>query len=218
MLSLYQSRSTWLHSWSPGRKLLLLLLLTALVLQWPWLALLLLPASLVLYAQLRLLPSLVSLRPLLLLLVLMTAADWWQKDGWSALLLLSRVVSLLLCANLISLTTKMQTLIDSLHRLLRPLSPWLPVHKLAFAMGLFFRMIPLLLALLARLRQSWLARGGGRYGQWRLLLPLVVHNLLLAERLTDALAARGGMPTETSMPSAAPIRSIASSINPKERS
>ncbi len=196
MLSLYQAKQTWLHQWSPGRKLLVLLLATILVLRWPLLAPVLLLAVVLLYAQLGLLSQWRSLRPLLPLLLLMTLADWWQQGSHSALLLLSRVLSLLLLANLISLTTKMQRMIDALQQGLRPLAPWLPVHRLAFAMALFMRMVPLLLALLARLSQSWQSRGGLRLGQWRLLMPLVVQNLLMAERLADALAARGGMPQQ----------------------
>lgn len=194
MLSLYSSEPSWMHRITPGPKLLVVIATTLGLLAWPGLSPLALLLTLLLYLSIGRLSALSSLKPLWPLLCLMLVFDLWQNGPLSAVLLVSRLLSLMLLANLISLTNSMQALMASLEPVLLPLRRLgVNTHKFGFTLALLFRFVPLLLALIQQLQQSWRCRLGHRFGQWRLIIPLAIQTILLSERVADALAARGGL-------------------------
>lgn len=102
----------------------------------------------------------------------------------------SRVVVLILLAALLTLTTPVGALLDTLHRLLRPLRP-LGVNADAVALTLLLTLtlVPFIADVLSQVRAAHAARGVrmGRHA----LLPVVVRVLRHADDVGDALSARG---------------------------
>ena len=99
-------------------------------------------------------------------------------------------------ANLVTMTTTLNDMIDVLMRLLRPLN-WFGVSTkpVAITIALFIRFIPTLIdrsiTMLAALR----ARSAGKSG-WRIIVPLTLSVLNDAEHVANALRARGGVGTK----------------------
>ena len=210
MLTLYLPGPSWLHRCPAGLKLLVLAGLgTALPsLDRPLPLGIVLGLVLAAYASLGLrgLAQLRFLRPLLPLFALLFAFQGWAAGLPAALVLLERMAALLLLAHLITLTTPLEAMLEALRPVLAPLR-WfgLRPERLAFALALLLRFVPVLLGMGQQLRQAWRARGGGRQ-QWRLAVPLTLRTLGLGERVEEALAARGGIasPAERAAPRPAP--------------
>lgn len=102
----------------------------------------------------------------------------------------SRVVILMLLAALLTLTTPVGALLDTLHRVLRPLRP-LGVNPDAVALTLLLALtlVPFVADVIVQVRMAHAARGVrmGRHA----LLPVVVRVLRHADDVGDALSARG---------------------------
>lgn len=201
MLSLYLPGPSWLHSVAAGWKLAALLGLSILLYQWPILPLLLGLQLLTLWAYCSLgSPGRLQLRRVLQMLAplfgLIFLLQGWLLDWNSALILLLRMLVLVLLANLISLTTTLEAMLAALTPLFAPLAwmGWQPA-RFAFAISLFIRFVPVLLAVLQHLHAAWQARGGG-YQLWRLAIPLTIQTLRMSDQVAEALAARGGIPTQ----------------------
>jgi len=78
-----------------------------------------------------------------------------------------------------------------LERLARPLAPILPPRRLALAFALVIRFIPVMLERMGQIRQSWSARSPRR-PRWRVMVPATLAALDDADRVAEALRARGG--------------------------
>lgn len=101
-----------------------------------------------------------------------------------------RVAALLLLAALLTMTTRMSDLLAVLHRLLRPLRRiGVDPDAVSLALGLTLTMVPVVGAFAQRVRDAERARGV-RLGL-RATVPLLVLTLRHADRVGDALAARG---------------------------
>lgn len=133
------------------------------------------------------------------------AREWWRLR-WLVLVLAAalaifvsplhawvnsaRVVSILLLAGLLTLTTKMGDLLDVLQRVLRPLRRLgVDADAVAMTISLTITMIPVVAGFAARVRDAQTARGV-RLGV-RTVLPLLVMTLRHADDVGDALSARG---------------------------
>jgi biotin transport system permease protein len=195
MISPYLARRTWLHGWPAGAKLAGLAGLSLVLLPvTDWRPVTLgLVATLALYASLgrEALRRLSFLRPLVPLLVgiavLQGATETWQAGATAA----ARLVLMVLLADLVTMTSTMQELMDALSPLLRPVrligvSP----KKLTLAVALVVRFVPVLLASWRAREEAWRARSGRR-ASVRLVAPFVAETLRLAEQVAEALDARG---------------------------
>ncbi len=111
-----------------------------------------------------------------------------QQGGTVVLRMLAAVAA----ANLVTMTTRLSDMITVLEWLARPLSPLLPPRRLALAIALVIRFIPVLSERMATLAQAFRARSPRRSG-WRLLAPAALAALDDAEHVADALRARGGV-------------------------
>lgn len=106
-------------------------------------------------------------------------------------LIILRMCTAIAAANLVTMTTALSDMIALIERLAAPLSPLLPPRRLALAIALVIRFIPVLserLALLSQARRARSARTGG----WRILAPAALAALDDAEHVAMALRARGG--------------------------
>lgn len=197
MISLYLGQQTWLHRVPAGAKLALLAVSSVALfpVQHWWAQSLALAVVLGLYTSVGriALRQLVLLRPLLPLFALIFALQWWSFSWQEALTLVLRMSSLVLLANLITLTTRMDDMLAAIRPVLSPLQ-WvgLSPDRLAFAVGLLIRFVPVLLAVLEHLLAAWRARGGNRQ-VWKLAIPLTIQSIRLADHVAEALAARGGI-------------------------
>lgn len=107
-----------------------------------------------------------------------------------ALVNTGRVVTLVLLAGLLTLTTTMGDLLGVLHRMLRPLRRLgVDADAVAMTVSLTITMIPVVAGFAARVREAQQARGV-RLGI-RSAVPLFVLALRHADDVGDALAARG---------------------------
>ncbi len=197
MISLYLSQSSWMHRLPAGVKLLLLMISSLLLYPITHLALMgvLLLATFLLYLSVGKLAikQLVLLKPLLPLFGLIFLMQIWTVGVEPALLLVLRMIILILLANLITLTTRMDDMMTALTPVFMPLK-WLGVkpERIAFAVTLLIRFIPVLMGNIQHLMEAWRARGGKKQ-IWKLAIPLTIQSIRLSDHVADALSARGGV-------------------------
>lgn len=118
--------------------------------------------------------------------------------GWSGELALGaaiagKMLAAVALANLVTMTSRLQDMIALVERLAAPLTHLgLSPRVLAVAMGLVIRFTPVLMDKTALLGQAWRARSARRVN-WRILLPVSLMALDDADRVADAIRARGGL-------------------------
>ena len=98
-------------------------------------------------------------------------------------------------ANLVTMTTPLNDMIDVLMRLLRPLNLiGISTKPVALAIALFIRFIPTLIERGITMHAALRARATRKSG-WRIVVPLTLSVLNDAEHVANALRARGGVGT-----------------------
>lgn len=179
-----------LHRCPAGVKLLLLAALLASTVRYP--VAMLVPAVLLyLLARIPWRVALALVRPLWILL-LVTGAFQALTVGWERALSVTGglLVSVALAA-LVTLTTRVNDMLDVLARLLRPLRRvGLDPDRLALLLALTIRCVPMLAGIVQAVREAQLARGASR-NPLALAVPVVVRTLRAADALGEALTARG---------------------------
>ena len=186
---------TWLHRVPAGVKLASLALLSVLLLPvGDWRILVGVSAMIAMvYAGFGRagMARLSLLRPLLPLLVVVGGVQA-ASGGWNAgAIVTMRLLAMLLLADLVSMTTTMSALMEALapvFRLLRPLG--VNPRKLALAVALVLRFVPVLMTRWRAREEAWKARTHRRI-PLRLLAAFVADILQLADRVAEALDARG---------------------------
>lgn len=196
MLTLTSPVETWMHRRRAGVKLALLCAFTLVLfrLDGPALqgAAFALTAALAASGGARFLTAWLRLLrvlwPFLLVIALWHGITGDIAGGATILLRLLAAVG---AANLVTMTTPLSAMIAVIERLARPLSPVLPPRRLALAIALVIRFIPVLSDRMAVIRDAWAARSPRKAG-WRILLPATLAALDDAEHVAEALRARGG--------------------------
>lgn len=202
MISLYLAQRTWMHDVPAGWKLAALALLSLLVTPFDNLPMMaaMVAVVLALYASLgrEALRQIALLRPIVPLLAILFAIHWWNGDPRLGLVAVLRLVGMMLLANAVTMTTRMDEMMDVIEPVLTPLG-WfgVPPRTVALAVAMMIRFVPLLFALWEALNESFRARTGKR-GGWRLLAPFCIQTLRLSHHTAEALAARGGAPRGSS--------------------
>lgn len=202
MISLYLTQRTWAHEVPAGWKLLALALVSLIVTPFDSLPLMagLVGGTLILYAALgrEAIRQIALLRPILPLLAILFAIHWWNGDVRLGLIAVLRLVGMMLLANAVTMTTRMDEMMDVIEPLLKPLAVFgIPPRTVALAVAMMIRFVPLLFALWEALNESFRARTGRR-GGWRLLAPFCIQTLRLSHQIAEALSARGGAPRGSS--------------------
>lgn len=196
MLTLTSPVETWMHRRPAGVKLALLCLFTLVLfrLDGPALqgAALALAVALAASGGLGFLMAWLRLLRVLWPFVLVIAL-WhgWTGDVTGGATILLRLLAAVGAANLVTMTTPLTAMIAVVERLARPLSPVLPPRRLALAIALVIRFIPVLSDRIATIRDAWAARSPRRAG-WRILMPATLAALDDADHVAEALRARGG--------------------------
>lgn len=197
---LYLPTQSWLHQLPAGLKLALLAATATGLTLFAQLSIVSVGLLLIIltYASLGrwALPALKPLKPLLWLILALFLLQAWSLGLSLAALISLRMLSLVLLAQLVTLTTRLDDLLYALTPVLRPLQALgVAPARIAFTMALVIRFIPVLLAQYSALKLAWQARGGHRR-PWVLLSPLLIQSLQLTEHVAQAIAARGGIPDQ----------------------
>lgn len=121
-------------------------------------------------------------------------ALWHLATGRTeaAVVLPLRLILAVLAATFVTLTTRLDeiaALVDRVLALLRV--PAVTRRRLALAIALTIRFIPTLTVRTTQIAEAWRARSTRRPG-WRILLPITLATFDDAERVAEALRARGG--------------------------
>ncbi|WEK60002.1 MAG: energy-coupling factor transporter transmembrane protein EcfT [Candidatus Microbacterium colombiense] len=195
MIHLYRPGSSLVHRAPAGLKLCVLMVMALLLSLIPWdawgigAALLLVGAlyGVAGFGVRALGAELWRIRWLVLVLgaalaIFLSPVTAWISTG--------RVVALLLLASLLTLTTPMSALLETLYRVLQPLRRvGVDADAVAMTLSLTLTMIPVVAGFAQRVRDAQDARGV-RLGV-RASVPLLVLALRHADDVGDALAARG---------------------------
>jgi biotin transport system permease protein len=130
------------------------------------------------------------LRPIIVLAVLVGAAQWFYAGQHQAVVVAGQLVVAVALAVLVTVTTRTSALLDAVERGLGPLRVvGVEPSRVALTLALAVRSVPVVGDLLAELREAQRARGAT--GVTTLGIPLVVRTVQHAESLGEALAARG---------------------------
>jgi biotin transport system permease protein len=194
-LGTYLPGTTVLHRLPAGAKLgaLFAAAVATLFLDQVWHVALLTAVVLVLYLLARIPPRAVwaQMRPLFWM-VLVLGAFQLLVNGWrTTVVVVGTIVGLVLLAGLVSMTTRTTALVDVVVRLCRPLRRLgVDPERVGLLMALGVRSVPVVIGLAREVREAQLARGLGSSPS-AFAVPLVVRSLRHADRLGEALVARG---------------------------
>ncbi|GAB2207744.1 energy-coupling factor transporter transmembrane component T [Roseibium sp. ROS1] len=196
MMSVYLQGNSWAHRIPAGLKLLAVAVASLLLLRYTsfWVLLPALAGVLLCYASLGRegLAQLKLLRAMSFLLAVLLALHWVSGSLLEGVTIILRLAIMILAANFVSVTTRMDDMLNAVQPLFRPLeflgfSP----RKPALGVALVLRFAPYMLVVFGQLREAWQARTGTQ-NSWRLLAPFAIQSLSMSDHVAEALKARGG--------------------------
>ncbi len=136
--------------------------------------------------------SLAMLRPLWPFVLIVALWHLFTRDLSGGAVVILRMGSAVAAANFVTMTTRLSDMLAVIERLLSPLRRvGLKPRPLALALALVIRFIPVTLTRIEAITLAFRARSPRRAG-WRILMPATLAALDDAERVADALRARGG--------------------------
>ncbi len=133
------------------------------------------------------------LRGLWIFAVLIIGWHLVTSDLVAGVVIACRMATAVALANLVTMTTRLSDMMAVVRWLLAPLRPLgVKTARVELAMALVIRFTPVLALKGQMLTQAWRARSRRRPG-WRILVPFAVLAIDDAERVAEALRARGGV-------------------------
>ncbi|KEJ90921.1 energy-coupling factor transporter transmembrane component T family protein [Sulfitobacter donghicola] len=201
MISLTSPVKTRAHGWPAGAKLLGLCVASVGLFSAPylWVQMAAAATTLLLYS----LPGQVFLRfglrrllPLWPFVVLVLVWHVATSAAYLGAVITLRMLTAVALANLVTMTTSLEAMMDVFRRILRPFSRMgLNFRAIELAAAMVIRFTPVLAEKGAALTLAWRARARRRAG-WRVIVPFMVLALDDADHVADALRARGGFDTD----------------------
>jgi len=184
-----------LHRAPAGAKLLALALAAVLsvLIRQPWQVVVLLVVVVVLYLVARIpwRTALAQGRPLLWFAAALTVFQLLVSGWEKAVVIVGGMLGLVLLAALVSLTTRTTEIVDAVVAGAAPLRRvGADPERLGLLVALAVRAVPVIVELAREVRQAQVARGAAA-SPTAFVVPLVVRSLRHADRLADALVARG---------------------------
>lgn len=129
--------------------------------------------------------------PLRWIVLLLVPFQWWTAGWQVAVAVVGTLVVAVMGAALISLTTRVTDLLDVITRALRPARALgIDPDRVALLLALTIRAVPIIAGTLHEARDARRARGL-EHSTRALVTPIVVRTIRHADRVGDALAARG---------------------------
>lgn len=193
MIGLYREGGSLLHRAPAGAKLLALLVFTTalVIVRTPQAVAGGLLIVLVGYAVGGLSPRVLweQVRPLRWFVVMLVPLQWWLAGPAAAVVSAGTLVVAVAAAGLVTVTTRTTELLAVIERVLRPL-PRVDADRVALLLILTIRAIPVLTEFAREVAQARRARGMERSVR-ALVVPMAIRTIGHAERLGDALVARG---------------------------
>lgn len=197
MLSLNLQPKTWAHHIPVGAKLLILTLTSVALfpVQSLWIMCAALFVTAMLYASLGahgLRAGAKGLKPLFWFVALIAVYHVVTRDITGGVLLIMRMLTLVGMANFVTMTSRLDDMIDLVMRLLGPLRRiGVPVAGIGLAFAMVIRFTPVLIAKGTFVIEAWRARSA-RVANWRVIVPITLVAIDDADHLAEALRARGG--------------------------
>ncbi|WP_422374058.1 energy-coupling factor transporter transmembrane component T family protein [Roseibium sp.] len=196
MIPIYLQGNSWAHRLPAGLKLLTVALASLVLFQVAdWRVFLACLAGVLLcYASLgkQGLEQLRLLRGLSILVLFLLLLHWLSGTLIEGMVISLRLVVMILAANFVSVTTRLDDMLAAVEPLFWPLRAFgLSARKPALGVALVLRFAPHLLLIYGVLREAWQARTGSK-NSWRLLAPFAIQSLRMSDHVAEALKARGG--------------------------
>jgi biotin transport system permease protein len=193
--SLYLPGNTWLHRASAGLKLAVLAVGST-ALMWVHSPSVLLVACVLVslsvhWAGASLQQVWQQLRPLVWLLVALGALSVWSHGVLQTLEMILRLLTLVLAALVVSMTTPLTQMMQVVVWLLGPFQRlgWVDADKVALGFGLTLRLIPELSVQWQEIREAQLARGLTP-SPLTMGVPMLLRTLRRADEIAEAIDAR----------------------------
>ena len=195
MIGLYHPGSSPLHRAPAAVKLLALLVgTTALVVVRSPAAVGVAAAVVLAFVAVARLPAQLAWRqvwPLRWFVVVLVPLQWWSGGARAAVVVVGTLVVSVLGAAVVTLTTRVSAMLDLIERGTEPLRRFgVDPERVALVLALTIRAVPVLAATAGEVGDTRRARGLQRSPR-ALLVPLVVRTVRHADRLGEALVARG---------------------------
>ncbi len=194
-IGLYRPGTSWMHRQPAGLKLGLLLTGTTALVAWrsPTAVAAAVGVVGLGYALAGLGPSVVAAQvwPLRWFVLVLVPFQWWSGGWRAAVVVVGTMVVAVAAAGLVTVTTRVTAMLDVCVRLLGPTRRLgVDPERVGLVLALTVRAVPVLAETFAQARDARRARGLERSPR-ALLVPLVLRTLRHADRLGEALAARG---------------------------
>jgi len=187
--------SNFIHRLPTALKLMVLMLVSFLLFISPYLGLIVFLAAAIfcLYplASLPFMAALRCLRPVWWLLLALFFVGLFTENWQQGLVVSLRLSTILLLANLVTITTPTAQMMATFERLFVVLKP-IGVHpgKIALVLSLTLRFIPVLAQIIAEVREAQAARGLER-SLVGIFIPVLIRMLKMGEDVASAIEARG---------------------------
>jgi biotin transport system permease protein len=132
-----------------------------------------------------------AVRPLLPILLVIGAFQWWQLGGPVAARIVLNILLCMVAASLLTATTPLHRLLDGVVSLARPFRRLgADPERFALTIAIMLRSIPFIAGAFSDVRDSARARGLERNPR-ALVLPVFITTVAYARHTGEALAARG---------------------------
>jgi biotin transport system permease protein len=196
VISIYLHGESWAHRLPASLKLLVVAIGSLILfrVQDFWVFLPCLAVVIGLYASLGRegLMQLKLLRGLSMFLAILLGLHWFSGTFFEGVTVVLRLIVMILAANFVSITTRMDDMLEAVQPLFKPLQ-WLGMspRKPALGVTLVLRFAPHMLEVFSMLREAYQARSGAK-NSWRLLAPFAIQSLRMSDNVAEALKARGG--------------------------
>ncbi|MBD8028752.1 energy-coupling factor transporter transmembrane component T family protein [Corynebacterium gallinarum] len=129
--------------------------------------------------------------PVLPVLLVLGVFQWWQRGLDLAVTTVAVILSAVMAAMLLTLTTRLEALMEAVEKMLQPWARFgLPVESITLAISLTIRLIPLQLATVTEVLDARKARGAG-FSVVAFGTPVLIRSIRRARNIGDALLARG---------------------------
>jgi len=196
MMTIYLQGDSWAHRLPAGLKLLAVAVASLVLFRITdlWVYMACLTTVVLCYASLgrKGLAQLKLLRGLSVVLAILLALHWVSGTLFEGMVIVLRLVVMILAANFVSVTTRMDDMLEAVRPLFWPLGLFgLSARKPALGVALVLRFAPQMLLIFGQLREAWQARTGTKTS-WRLLAPFAIQSLRMSDHVAEALQARGG--------------------------